>query len=205
MRPFCPALTGCSVAASHVHRRILWCSEAHPRPHRSRLWMRGRSRWRRTSGWIVRSIFRAARRFASSLLNADKHPGMVTVELALIDNAGPPSRLGHVPINSLPDLAQDPVKPVEEDARVRYSILCCPHFDEFDVIFHRDRQRVDRSARISIQRFVLVPRQNSACRADQDLVGGDFRLGHRRRGSNFRYSLRSNAFIYRDGSKVRRY
>ncbi len=91
------------------------------------------------------------------VLNADKHPGTVTVELALIDNAGPPSRLGRVPINSLPDLAQDPVKPVEET--LEFAIPSYgPHFDEFDVIFHRDRQRVDRSARISIQRFVLVPR-----------------------------------------------
>jgi len=31
-------------------------------------------------------------------------------------------------------------------------------FDEFIVLFHRDQMRIDRSARIAIDRFVLAPR-----------------------------------------------
>ena len=31
-------------------------------------------------------------------------------------------------------------------------------FNELAVVFHRDRVRIDRSARISIERFVLAPR-----------------------------------------------
>ncbi len=91
------------------------------------------------------------------VMNADKHPGTVTMELAVIDQAGPPIRLGRAEIRSTPDLTEDPVKPAPET--LEFSLpLYAPRFDEFDVIFHRDPQRVDRSARISIQRFVLVPR-----------------------------------------------
>jgi hypothetical protein len=31
-------------------------------------------------------------------------------------------------------------------------------FDEFKVVFIRDRRRMDKSAKIAIERFVLVPR-----------------------------------------------
>jgi hypothetical protein len=31
-------------------------------------------------------------------------------------------------------------------------------FDEFKVVFLRDRKRMDKSARIAIDRFILVPR-----------------------------------------------
>jgi hypothetical protein len=31
-------------------------------------------------------------------------------------------------------------------------------FNEVKVVFHRDRLRIDRSARISIERFILAPR-----------------------------------------------
>jgi hypothetical protein len=91
------------------------------------------------------------------VLNADKHPGTVTVELGLIYHGRPPMRLGVAPILSRPDLFVDPVKPVPEtlqfDAPSGHQL-----FDEFDVIFHRSHERVDRSARIAIERFVLEPR-----------------------------------------------
>jgi hypothetical protein len=91
------------------------------------------------------------------ILNADKHPGTVVIEMALIDHAGPPIRIGRAVVRSVPDLSQDPVKPVQET--LEFSIPSYgPQFDEFDVIYHRDRNRVDRSARIAIERFVLVPR-----------------------------------------------
>jgi hypothetical protein len=31
-------------------------------------------------------------------------------------------------------------------------------FDEFKIVFHRAKPRMDKSARVSIERFVLVPR-----------------------------------------------
>jgi hypothetical protein len=92
------------------------------------------------------------------VLNADKHPGTVTVELGLILRAGPPLRLGPEPIRSTPDLFVDPVKPVAETLEFDIPSYAQRDFDEFDVIFHRSRERVDRSARISIERFLLVPR-----------------------------------------------
>jgi hypothetical protein len=92
------------------------------------------------------------------VLNADKHPGTVTVELGLILHAGPPLRLGPEPIRSKPDLFVDPVQPVRETLEFDVPTYAQRDFDEFDVIFHRTRERVDRSARIAIERFVLVPR-----------------------------------------------
>ncbi len=92
------------------------------------------------------------------VLNADKHPGTVTVELGLIIHAGPPLRLGPEPIRSKPDLFVDPVTPVRETLEFDIPSYAQRSFDEFDVIFHRNRERVDRSARIAIERFVLVPR-----------------------------------------------
>ncbi len=91
------------------------------------------------------------------VLNADKFPGTVTLELALIHHAGTPMRLGRAPIRSTPDLSGDPVVPVQETLEFRIPAIA-PVFDEFDVMFHRERSRADRSARIAIQRFVLVPR-----------------------------------------------
>jgi hypothetical protein len=91
------------------------------------------------------------------VLNSDKHPGTVTMELALIYHAGPAIRIGRAAIRSTPNLDQDPVTPVAETLEFDVPAYA-PLFDEFDVIFHRDRKRVDRSARISIQRFVLAPR-----------------------------------------------
>ena len=92
------------------------------------------------------------------VLNADKHPGTVTVELGLILHAGPPLRLGPEAILSKPDLFVDPVTPVRETLEFDLPSYAQRQFDEFDVIFHRSRERVDRSARIAIERFVLVPR-----------------------------------------------
>jgi hypothetical protein len=92
------------------------------------------------------------------VLNADKHPGTVTVELGLMLHAGPPLRLGPEPIRSKPDLFVDPVQPVRETLEFDVLSYTQRAFDEFDVIFHRSRERVDRSARIAIERFVLVPR-----------------------------------------------
>jgi hypothetical protein len=94
--------------------------------------------------------------------NADRYPGTVTLELLLSDTharqAGSLS-LGKVAVQSRPDLRQDPVEPVSETldyAIPRSTVL--GQFDEFIVLFHRDPMRIDRSARIAIERFVLTPR-----------------------------------------------
>lgn len=91
------------------------------------------------------------------VLNADKHPASISIELAVIDRAGRPVSLGRAPIRSAPDLYQEPIVAVAET--LDFPILATNlRFDEFDVTFHRERDRADRSARISIERFALVPR-----------------------------------------------
>ena len=89
--------------------------------------------------------------------NADKYPGTVAIELGLIHNAGRPVMLGSVAVTSTPDLARDPIMPVTEtlEFTVPDRVLI---FDEFDVIYRRLKMREDKSARIAIEKFVLVPR-----------------------------------------------
>ena len=94
--------------------------------------------------------------------NADRYPGTVALELVLSDTragrAGSLS-LGKVAVQSHPDFRKDPVDPVEEtlDFPIPRSTVL-RQFDEFIVLFHRDQMRIDRSARIAIDRFVLAPR-----------------------------------------------
>ncbi len=91
------------------------------------------------------------------ILNGDKMPRTVSMELAVMYHAGRPITLGRLPIRSTPDLYREPVTPVPEslDFAVTRSDV---RFDEFDVIFHRGGRNTDRSVRIAIERFVLVPR-----------------------------------------------
>jgi hypothetical protein len=90
--------------------------------------------------------------------NADRYPGTVSLELILLD--GPhPYTLGKAPLMSRPDLNSRPVTPAREI--VEFDIprdLPARTFDQWKVIFHRRQLRIDRSARVSIERFVLVPR-----------------------------------------------
>jgi hypothetical protein len=72
----------------------------------------------------------------------------VTLELILLDN-GSPQSLGTSSV------------PARPDALLRFSIpagSAIRQFNELEVVFHRDRVRMDRSARIAIERFVLAPR-----------------------------------------------
>jgi len=91
------------------------------------------------------------------ILNADRYFGTVTIELGLISHGGVPFRLGPVRVNSTPDLTRDPIIPVSETL-VFPIPRNVPLFDEFDVIYHRQKNREDKSARIAIEKFVLVPR-----------------------------------------------
>jgi hypothetical protein len=98
-----------------------------------------------------------------TISNADRYPGTVALELLLIDTQLPGQRvqsLGQRDVLSRPDVkgldrAVIPVTevlefPVPGSAQIR-------QFDGIQVLFHRAYFRVDRSARISIEHFILVP------------------------------------------------
>ncbi len=83
-----------------------------------------------------------------AISNADRYPGTVALELILMDN-GLSQSLGTVAV------------PTQPEAVLSFPILegsALHEFNELEVVYHRDRVRVDRSARISIERFVLAPR-----------------------------------------------
>jgi hypothetical protein len=83
-----------------------------------------------------------------AIRNADPYPGTVSIELLLIDTT--------VPIN----LVQSLGSAVPAGQVLTYSIppiASLQKFDELKVVFHRDRIRADKSAKISIERFILVP------------------------------------------------
>jgi len=96
------------------------------------------------------------------ILNADRYPETVWLELFLIDQNSPgaPSQsLGFQPVLSAPQMDVEPPRPARETLSFR--IPASPNvmqFDQFRVTFRRERSRNDKSARISIERFVLIPR-----------------------------------------------
>jgi hypothetical protein len=97
-----------------------------------------------------------------AIWNADRFPNTISLELVLIDNTrpGPPSvSLGRKPVTSTPDLRNDPVTPVPEtlDFAIPASAPI-ESFDELQIVFYRDRRRMDQSAKVAIDRFILVPR-----------------------------------------------
>ena len=99
-------------------------------------------------------------RIQLAVSNADRYPRTVALELTLRNlPGGAPENLGSVPVLSVPDLKADPVVPVSET--LDFAIPAKPHgsvFNEISVTFRRDWTRRDKSARISIERFILIPR-----------------------------------------------
>ncbi|HEY1218806.1 MAG TPA: hypothetical protein VGF03_07700 [Bryobacteraceae bacterium] len=99
---------------------------------------------------------RCCRRIQVAIWNADQYPGTVALELILIDTVRPgrPSQsLGTRPVRSSPGSL-----PVRET--LEFAVPTAPElrrFDEFEILFHRDRNRIDKSAHIEIERFVLIP------------------------------------------------
>jgi hypothetical protein len=83
--------------------------------------------------------------------NSDRFPDTVTLELVLIDNEhGERSvSLGRQQVISAE--AQTLSFPVPTSAEIRA-------FDEFRIVFVRDRRRADQSAKVSVERFILQPR-----------------------------------------------
>ena len=94
--------------------------------------------------------------------NGDRYLGTVNLELVLVDNeSGRPQslRLGRVPVISQPKITGDDVTPVTETLEFPIpGSASIASFDELRVNFLRNLSRADKSARISIERFILVPR-----------------------------------------------
>ena len=87
------------------------------------------------------------------IYNADPYPGTVALELILLDNAagaGPPLSLGTATLGHGPHGEQVLGFPFPPVSTLR-------KFDEVKIVFHRDPSRADKSARVSIERFVLAP------------------------------------------------
>ena len=91
--------------------------------------------------------------------NADRYPGTVAIELILV-NTRPGQEgqvsLGSAPVTSAPGDPDSPLIetltfPVPGHASIR-------QFDRLMIHFPRQRPRMNRSAKIAINRFVLVPR-----------------------------------------------
>src|ERR1035441_6594661 len=91
--------------------------------------------------------------------NADRYPGTIALELVLIDRERPgePSlSLGHYDVPSRPDVSHDPVIPVPETLVFPIpSNAPLDAFDEFRVVFRRAYPRMDKSAKLAIDRFIL--------------------------------------------------
>lgn len=83
-----------------------------------------------------------------AISNADRYPGTVALELILMDN-GVSQSLGTLAVPTRPEAVLS--FPIPAGSAVR-------EFNELEVVFHRDPVRMDRSARIAIERFVLAPR-----------------------------------------------
>jgi hypothetical protein len=62
-------------------------------------------------------------------------------------------------VTSVPDLTANPVSPVAET--LDFAVPAEPRvggFNEITVLYHRDWTRRDKSARVAIERFILIPR-----------------------------------------------
>jgi hypothetical protein len=105
---------------------------------------------------------RCCSRIQLEVLNADRYPGTLALELILLNSPSPaPLSLGMTPVMSQPDLARDPVMPVRETLDFAVPADTPPsmdQFNEFKIVFHRAGSRRDKSAKVSVERFVLLPR-----------------------------------------------
>jgi len=105
---------------------------------------------------------RCCRGIQIAISNIDRFPGTVTLELVLIDDATQRSEsLGIAEVTSRPTGrpwtgSRFPVPETLEFAVPSSTAL--REFNGIKVVFHRTSLRVDRSARISIERFLLMPR-----------------------------------------------
>lgn len=92
-----------------------------------------------------------------AISNADRHPGTVALELVLIDTKGPgqpAESLGKRDVLSRPEASAIPGTEILDFPIPRAGIR---KFDLMQVVFRLDYFRIDRSAKISIEHFTLVP------------------------------------------------
>jgi len=83
----------------------------------------------------------------------DKYPGTVSLEVDLFNSMAPGkrfARLGTARVDSDTSAERTVSFPF-------FAAGSLKKFDEIRVVFHLDRLRAERSARIAIERFVLVP------------------------------------------------
>jgi hypothetical protein len=100
-------------------------------------------------------------RIQLGISNADRYPGTVTMELIVVNHDFGRSEisLGKALVSSVPNLGQDPVQAVSETLDYTLAADLAGHeINEFKVIYQRLRGRTDKSAKVAIERFVLVPR-----------------------------------------------
>ena len=95
--------------------------------------------------------FACCSRLRIEIWNADSYPGTVALE-ALADDRS----LGREMVKSQPDLQKDPVVAVLEALDFAIPAGIKP-VTELKVVFRRAKERADKSARMSIERFVLLP------------------------------------------------
>ena len=96
------------------------------------------------------------------VLNADRAEGTLQLELILLNTEHPGAvslSLGNATMTSHPGTAGESVVPVREllDFAVPPNSWM-DQFTELRVVYHRARTRANRSAKVSVERFVLVPR-----------------------------------------------
>jgi hypothetical protein len=99
-----------------------------------------------------------------SILNLDRYSGTVALELVLLNSLAPGHaalNLGRAEVASRPPRSYSGQPAVPASEVLTFAIPAAPSlraFDEIKVVFIRGTIRLDRSARISIERFILVPR-----------------------------------------------
>ena len=97
-----------------------------------------------------------------AIRNADRYPGTIALELYLLDgSAGHQYQMwvGRAPVLSQPRISGDEVTPVEEMLEFPLAASApIQQFDEFKLVFSRERRRMDKSAKVAIDRLTLIPR-----------------------------------------------
>lgn len=87
-----------------------------------------------------------------AIRNTDRFPDTIALELVLIDNEHPGERSV--------SLGRELVAATQAQT-LSYAVpaaAAISSFDEFKIVFQRDKRRADQSAKVSIDRFILVPR-----------------------------------------------
>ncbi|HEX3747334.1 MAG TPA: hypothetical protein VHW09_25535 [Bryobacteraceae bacterium] len=105
---------------------------------------------------------RCCRAIDLEILNADRYPGAMRLELILIDSEHTfpmQQSLGIAVVKSHPGGSDDAVSPVGETLSFAVPAQSAlEQFNELKVVFHRAGPRMDKSARVSVERFILQPR-----------------------------------------------